>query len=143
MPRRLPWCAFAGAVLACVVSACVHAACGDETGDASRFHRVQTENMQISFVFSPVQPPRGQMVSIAAIVCELDGTPISGELAVDAVMPAHGHGMNYAPKPVALGAAPVSVRGLLFHMPGVWRLLFSVRESGRPRRASFEFNLTP
>ena len=42
----LAWCALAGAVLACVVSACVHAACGDETGDASRFHRVQTENMQ-------------------------------------------------------------------------------------------------
>jgi hypothetical protein len=47
-------------------------------------------------------------------------------LAVDATMPEHKHGMNYAPSLKSLGAGRWRAEGLLWHMSGRWELRFEV-----------------
>lgn len=61
------------------------------------------------------------------------GASVQG-LKVDADMPAHRHGMNYAPSVQSQGDGRFVARGLLFHMPGRWRLIFDVETGGPPRR---------
>lgn len=61
------------------------------------------------------------------------GAGVQG-LKVDADMPAHRHGMNYAASVQAQGDGRFVARGLLFHMPGRWRLIFDVEAGGRTQR---------
>ncbi len=48
------------------------------------------------------------------------------KLDVDAIMPAHQHGMNYLPTITDLGAGIYQVDGLVFHMPGIWEFQVEV-----------------
>lgn len=43
-------------------------------------------------------------------------------IKVDATMPAHQHGMNYAPEITRIENGNFSVSGMFFHMPGIWQL---------------------
>lgn len=55
-------------------------------------------------------------------------------LAVDAFMPAHGHGTNYRTEIAATGPDRWRVEGLLLHMPGAWELRFDIETpAGRER----------
>jgi hypothetical protein len=57
------------------------------------------------------------------------------KLELDAVMPRHGHGMNYRPtiKPLsaANGHVEYEVSGLLMHMPGQWQWQLSLSDSNQ------------
>lgn len=55
-------------------------------------------------------------------------------LRIDAVMPEHGHGMNYRPSVTAAPAGRWRAEGLLFHMPGTWELRLDVQADGRTER---------
>ena len=57
------------------------------------------------------------------------------ELAVDAAMPEHGHGMNRVPKVGARPDGGFHAEGLLFHMPGKWQLYFDVTRGAVTERA--------
>lgn len=72
----------------------------------------------------------GQHFSIQVGACAKAGHPAPETLKVDAHMPAHRHGMNYAPKIVPLGPGHWRAEGLLFHMPGAWELVFELRAEG-------------
>ena len=48
-------------------------------------------------------------------------------LEVDAGMPAHNHGMNTMPVVERLPSRQFRVRGMLFHMRGEWKLVFSIK----------------
>ena len=48
------------------------------------------------------------------------------ELAVDAGMKAHNHGMNVQPIIESMGQGHFKIKGMLFHMPGKWFLRFKV-----------------
>lgn len=63
------------------------------------------------------------------------------ELAVDAGMPEHGHGMNREPKVKRLGPGHFAVTGMLFHMPGDWELYFDVTRGALTERAQTELTL--
>lgn len=53
-------------------------------------------------------------------------------LRVDADMPAHRHGMNYRPTVSTSDGGAFQARGLLLHMPGVWRFRFELeRQPGQ------------
>lgn len=43
-------------------------------------------------------------------------------LDVQAVMPAHQHGMNYDPIVAQIGEGQFEVTGMVFHMPGHWQI---------------------
>lgn len=55
-------------------------------------------------------------------------------LRVDAVMPEHGHGMNYRPSVATVSAGRWRAEGLLLQMPGKWELRFDVQAAGRTER---------
>ena len=51
---------------------------------------------------------------------------------VSAAMPAHQHGMNYEPRVAQVGDGEFTVSGMLFHMPGDWRIEVEARTEEKP-----------
>jgi cytochrome c peroxidase len=74
---------------------------------------------------------------------EIESCAKSGDadpaLKVDAHMPEHKHGMNYAPTVTKLAPGRWRAEGLLFHMPGKWEFVFELRsgDSSDLLRSSF------
>ena len=77
----------------------------------------------------PIRIEVGQPFMLIMNVCTKGGD--AAELVrVDATMPEHKHGMNYAPTIAGSGNGRYKVEGLLFHMPGSWEIAFDVRVPG-------------
>lgn len=72
--------------------------------------------------------PLAKPFSILISIC--DETSVS-EMRVDAVMPAHQHGMNYTSKVTAMGDGMFRVDDMLFHMPGSWELQVDIDFNGQ------------
>ena len=70
----------------------------------------------------PAPIPVGAHFSIRFQLCG----PPAGTVRVRGWMPDHRHGMNYRPA-VTLDGLSGTAEGLLFHMPGRWRLILDVR----------------
>ena len=70
----------------------------------------QSNDLRIYYAFE-AQPVVGQPFAVSVRACNGDGTFAQGRISADATMPAHGHGMNYAPRPVPLvnGTARVEI----------------------------------
>lgn len=66
---------------------------------------------------------------------------LDGAVSVDATMPAHQHGMNYEPVVKSLGDGSVEASGLVFHMPGLWRLEVAVRRGDAVQRYRLELTV--
>ena len=78
----------------------------------------------VVFAPRPWPVPVGRLFALDIAVCPQAGTAMPASLRVDADMPAHRHGMNYRPTVTALGNGRFVAEGLMFHMPGRWRLQF-------------------
>jgi hypothetical protein len=104
----------------------------------------------------PAPLPLGDLFEVRSTVVDAaSGAPLEvGSVLVDARMPEHGHGM--ATKPVAdPGACEDAskadtcrhdggvyvMRGMKFHMPGNWTLVFDVSGPAGSDRAEVEFTL--
>jgi cytochrome c peroxidase len=74
--------------------------------------------------------------AIDVSVCAKSGQPAPETLKVDAHMPEHRHGMNYAPTLQALGPGRWRAQGLMFHMPGRWEFVFEIRAGGATDRVA-------
>jgi hypothetical protein len=81
----------------------------------------------------PIRVEVGMPFNLIMNVCTKKGEPAE-LVSVDAIMPAHKHGMNYAPTIVPGVDGRYRVEGLLFHMPGDWELIFDVRSGGETER---------
>jgi hypothetical protein len=72
--------------------------------------------------------PVGQAFAVDIELCAEQEVAL---LAIDATMPAHGHGMNYKPEIVERSHTPQTsyyrAEGLLFHMPGEWEWSIKVQ----------------
>ena len=66
--------------------------------------------------------PVGQHFSLTVQVCAPEGQTAPAVLRVDADMPLHKHGMNYRTTLKELGPGRARAEGLMFHMPGRWRV---------------------
>lgn len=53
---------------------------------------------------------------------------------IDATMPRHRHGMNYAPQVQSGAEQTYTATGMFFHMPGLWRFHVSVGRDGKRQR---------
>ena len=70
------------------------------------------------------------------------GEPLRVErLSLDARMPAHGHGMNYHALIEPAGTGGYRIGGLLFHMPGLWRIEVEYQLDNAARQIDFEYRL--
>jgi hypothetical protein len=49
-----------------------------------------------------------------------------GRIEIEAIMPTHQHGMNYAPVVKSVSVGHFSVSGMVLHMPGLWQIQVTV-----------------
>ena len=89
------------------------------------------------YLASPASIPLSAPFQVEIAVCATN-TGAPENVTVDAIMPAHNHGMNYEPEISALGAGKYEVKGLLFHMPGIWRFEVTAYHGGKPHRFSHD-----
>jgi cytochrome c peroxidase len=102
--------------------------------------RLESPRYVVAFKTEPIAVANHFAMEIAA--CAKPGHPVPESLKVDAHMPEHRHGMNYAPELKPLGAGRWRVEGLMFHMPGKWEFVFEVRAAGRSDRVAHDFVLS-
>ena len=81
----------------------------------------------VIYRFEPAAPAMHRLMSFYVRLGITSELSTSATLSLDATMPAHGHGMNYAPPEVQLRDNQAKIDGLLFHMPGHWRVRFTIR----------------
>lgn len=135
---RAAWCC--GLVLG---GGTAQAACGDGL-PADRLQTLGAGGTLLAFAPDAWPPPVGQffVLEVQACAAGADGAlPGPGELAVDATMPAHRHGMNYRPRVLSLGPGRWRVEGLMFHMPGLWRLSFELGSGSATRRLAHDIQV--
>lgn len=100
--------------------------------------RVESAAYAVAYRFSPEKPGVSRHFAVEIAVCAKAGASAPELLKLDARMPAHGHGMNYAAKVSALGDGRFRADGLMFHMPGRWEFVFEIaagRSTGRVTHA--------
>lgn len=105
--------------------------CAPEMKDA---RHAESDAYAVAYRFSPGKPGVSRHFSVEVAVCPKAGAPEAASLKVDARMPAHGHGMNYAAKVRAFGGGRFQADSLMFHMPGQWEIVFDIaadKSSGR------------
>ena len=101
--------------------------------------RLESSDVTVLFRTVPPTIEIGRHFTVEAVVCS--PAPMPSRLRVDAWMPEHRHGMNYRPTVVKSGDGVYVAEGMLFHMPGLWRLLFDVERDGRVERLSTDLEL--
>jgi len=109
--------------------------------DAQGFQRLQTADAEIAYRWEPAELKVGQFFLAEVVACRAPGPEPVGQITVDAIMPAHGHGMNYRPKAEATGAGRYRFTGLMLHMPGTWRLTFDLFQGATRTRLTHEVDL--
>jgi YtkA-like len=99
------------------------------------------DGARIVFVPRPAPAPVGRHFDVDFVVCAGAAALDATKIQVDADMPAHRHGMNYRAAVSALGPGVYRAQGLMFHMPGRWRLIFDVALDGRSLRLTRELEV--
>jgi len=89
----------------------------------------------VAFRPDPFRVEVGMPFTLIMNVCTKKGEPAE-LVSVEAIMPAHKHGMNYAPTIVPGKDGRYRVEGMMFHMSGDWELTFDVRSDGEIERLS-------
>ncbi len=83
----------------------------------------------------------GDLFGLEVLVRRADGEPVAADLAVDARMPEHGHGMNREPVVEARGEGRFEASNLMFHMPGYWELYLDLTRGAVTERAQAPLEL--
>lgn len=125
------WLAFTAALICKSAAACVPALDGT---------RLESPRYGLSYKASAISVAEHFALEIA--ICAKPGNPAPESLKVDAHMPEHRHGMNYAPEVKPLGPGRWRAEGLMLHMPGKWELVFEIRAAGRTDRVAHDFVLS-
>jgi hypothetical protein len=134
MPGAILALAFAAQALACVPA--------PQLGEQiALFSKASLGVPPLLFRLDPEAPAIGSLVRLHLRWCDPSEPAIQAQIRVDASMPAHGHGMNYRPPMVELSEGHATVDGIVFHMPGTWRLQFVLRHGERTLRAHAEIVL--
>lgn len=104
----------------------------------------QTGAYIVEYDPEPEPIPFNKLFSLRVRV--LENTPIRSpakdvQVAADAAMPGHGHGMNTKPTTRMLRPGEFMIEGMLFHMPGQWEIYIDVTRDGVTERARFPVTL--
>ena len=130
--RNRLWLAGAGALAACgAAEACTPALQG-----------TRLESPLFVLVYKQAPPIEvGKHFALDLAACPKDGKSVIKTLKVDAHMPEHRHGMNYAPSLKPLGPGRWRAEGLMFHMPGRWEFVFELDAAGKTDRLAAPYQL--
>ena len=99
------------------------------------------ERFALHYRFEPTPPPVAEFISVDLRVCRNDEFRPFDTVRLVAVMPAHGHGMNYRPGVVVTSRIERRVDGLLLHMRGLWRFTVTFTEATKTHVASFDLTV--
>lgn len=98
--------------------------------------RTSAGSWELELRAEPSPPPLNEPFDLRVWVYDAEGALRTDvELAVDADMPAHRHGMLREPRLRRLADGATLAEGLLFHMPGEWVLFLDVGAAGITERA--------
>jgi hypothetical protein len=100
----------------------------------------EADDVRIAFVPRPLPVPVGRHFDIDFVLCDATSRH-DATVAVDADMPAHRHGMNYRTRVEAMQGGVYRAHGLMFHMPGTWRVIFDLPLEGRTLRLTREIEV--
>ena len=103
--------------------------------------RLESADMVVLFRTVPSPIEIGQHFAVEAHVCPTPPIGAPAGFAVDARMPEHRHGMNYRAHVSRRPDGIYVAEGLLFHMPGLWQLMFHVERGGRMERLMKDIDL--
>ena len=115
----------------------------EEAPEGPRVVPSNGDGFRLEWSTEPSPPPLNGEFSVRFRLLDAGGTPLATDLSslgVDADMPAHGHGMNVAPKLVQADGW-VEATPLLFHMPGAWELYVDLTEGPLTERAQVPFEV--
>lgn len=133
-----------GGALAALLLGNTAAADACEPGLGPEAPRVESARFVLAFKSQVPALDIGTHFALLVAACAKNGAPPEA-LQIDAHMPAHRHGMNYAPsvhaEETAASAKRWRVDGLLLHMPGVWEFRFDLRAGGKTDRLTYRLML--
>ena len=128
--RSRLWFALATALICKGAAACVPGLEGT---------RLESPRFVLAFKPEPISVAQHFALDIA--VCAKSATRAE-EIKVDAHMPEHRHGMNYAPAVKQTAPGRWRAEGLMFHMPGKWEFVFELRAGGKTDRLASALQLS-
>lgn len=118
-----------------------HAQTGDCVARAGGMVRAESKQYVVFYRTQPQKLAVSTHFALDIVVCEKAGAPGVEGVSVDALMPAHGHGMNYKASIRPLGAGRYRAEGLMFHMPGQWQFVFDLRTASTTERVAHDIKL--
>jgi hypothetical protein len=113
-------------------------ACGKEMKNA---RRAESARYTVAYRMVPAKIEVSKHFSLELAVCAKTGAPDPDALRIGALMPEHGHGMNYKPTVIPLGGGRFHADGLMFHMPGRWQFEFEVDSGKNTEQVLHDFML--
>lgn len=132
------------AVVAPVLWMALRALAADDCGAALQVPKpwiAEGDGARVAFMPRPSPPPVGQHFNVDFVICAASPVRRDTAIQVDADMPAHRHGMNYRATVSTLRPGVYRAEGLMFHMPGRWRMIFDVPIEGRTLRLTREIEV--
>jgi hypothetical protein len=103
--------------------------------------RIESSDVVVLFRTVPAPIEVGRHFAVEAFVCPTPPVGVAAGFMVDARMPEHRHGMNYRARVFRKPDGIYVAQGLLFHMPGLWQLMFDVEHAGRMQRLTTDVDL--
>jgi len=132
------------ALVVLTLSAALRAHAGDDCGAALKTAKpwiATADGVRIAFVSRPTPVPVGRHFDLEFVVCTAAALRRDAAIQVDADMPAHRHGMNYRATVSTPSPGIYRAEGLMFHMPGRWRVIFDLPLEGRTLRLTHELEV--
>lgn len=97
--------------------------------------------MTLHYRIEPSPLRVAQHFSMQFRICKGGQTLKPDAFKVDALMPRHGHGMNYKADIEIQQDGLVEARGMLFHMPGEWQIELYLSHDGLARQVKIDYQI--
>jgi hypothetical protein len=95
----------------------------------------------LHYRIDPSPLPIAQHFSMPFLVCR-GGQPLAlDSLELDALMPTHGHGMNYKANIEIQHDGLIEATGMLLHLPGPWQISVDLSNDDLARQIKIDYQL--
>src|SRR4029453_3681476 len=96
--------------------------------------RLESSDLVVLFRTVPSPIEIGQHFTVEALVCPTPPIGAAAGFLADPPLPEAPHGINSRARVFRKADGIYVAEGLLFHMPGLWQLMFDVERAGRLER---------